>query len=75
MPRQSDRRLYGWEWDVWVAREELVTCITAVECSPHAGIGNGLFSGKTGKVLASKQVAEHCAVSRRLTAGRVISLG
>ena len=47
MPRRSDRRLYGWEWDVWVAREELVTCITAVERSPRAGIGNELFSGKT----------------------------
>ena len=44
---QSDRRLYGWEWDVWVAREELVTCITVVERLPRAGIGNGLFSGKT----------------------------
>ena len=55
MPRRSDRRLYGWEWDVWVAREELVTCITAVERSPHAGIGNGLFSGKTGKVLAGSK--------------------
>ena len=47
MPRRSDRRLYGWEWDVWVAREEIVTCITVVERSPCAGIGNELFSGKT----------------------------
>ena len=37
----------NWEWDVWVAREGLVTCITTVERSPRAEIGNGLFSGKT----------------------------
>ena len=40
MLRRSDRRLNGWEWDIWVAREELVTCITAVERSPRAEIGN-----------------------------------
>ena len=35
------------DWDVWVAREELVTCITTVECSPRAEIENGWFFGKT----------------------------
>ena len=47
MLRRSDRRLYGWEWDIWVAREELVTSLPWLNVRHVQKLGTGLFSGKT----------------------------